>query len=99
MTGKPSIEETIDIAFQNTIFKDPVSGWFCVEMPKSGEIFGTRNPVKIAGTVEGHPFEATLMPLGNGNHMLPLRATLRKLIKKELGEEVTIHLLKNIKKT
>lgn len=97
MNEKPSIEETIDIKFQSTIFKEPVSGWFCVEMPKSGEIFGTRNPVKIAGTVDGQAFEATLMPLGNGNHMVPLRATLRKQIKKELGEEVSNHLLKRTK--
>ncbi len=94
MNEKPSIEEAIDIKFQSTIFKEPVSGWLCVEMPKSGEIFGTRKPVKIAGTVDGHPFEATMMPLGNGNHMVPLRAALRKQINKELGEEVSIRLLR-----
>jgi len=98
MTDKPLIEEIIDISFQNPIIKDPVSGWYCVELPNSGEILGTRNPIKIAGTIEAQPFEGTLMPLGNGNHMLPIKASLRKQISKDFGDEVKIHIVKRTKK-
>jgi len=92
-------EESIDILVQGSIIKDPTSGWLCVEMQKSGEIFGTRMPVKISGMVDGLPFDATLLPFGNGNHMIPLRAALRKQLKKDQGDEVTIRLLKRIRKS
>ncbi|MEU4549168.1 DUF1905 domain-containing protein [Nonomuraea dietziae] len=48
--------------------------------------------VKVAGTVDGHAYEATLLPVGGGTHMMPLRAPFRKIIGKSLGEEVTVHL-------
>lgn len=35
--------------------------------------YGTRRPVKVGGTIDGHPFTATLMPSGNGPHRLPIR--------------------------
>ena len=48
-------------------------GWTVVVMPGSGEYFGTRKPVKVGGTIDGHPFEATLLPMGDGTHLVPLR--------------------------
>jgi hypothetical protein len=70
MSESSPAEESIDLLVQGSIFKDPTSGWLCVEMQKSGEIFGTRMPVKVSGTVDGLPFDATLLPFGNGNHIL-----------------------------
>ena len=46
-------------------------------MPGSGELFGTRRPVKVAGTIDDIPFEATLLPMGDGDHMVPIKAALR----------------------
>lgn len=61
-----------------------------VTVPNSAETLGTRRPVKVKGTIDGHPFAATLMPSGSGPHWLPLKAALRKLIgKEEAGTEVT----------
>ena len=52
-----------------------------------------RRAVKVAGTLDGHPFEATLMPSGNGPHWMPLRTALCKAIgKADAGEEVDVHL-------
>jgi hypothetical protein len=78
--------------FTAPITKEGNSGWTCVVMPDSGHIFGTRRPVRVAGTVDGHSFEATLLPLGDGTHLVPLKAQLREVIDKAIGEDVTVHL-------
>lgn len=49
--------------------------------------------VKVAGTLDGHPFAATLMLSGAGPHWLPLRATLCAAIGKDrAGQDVAVHL-------
>ena len=35
----------------------------------SAELLGTRRPVKVGGTVDGHPFTATLMPSGDTSRL------------------------------
>ncbi len=83
---------SIDKQFNGTITTEKNSGWTCVVVPDSGDFFGTRKPVKVAGTVDGHAFQATLLPIGDGTHMVPLKAALRKVIAKAIGDDVTVHL-------
>jgi Domain of unknown function (DUF1905) len=92
MPPEPVTPEVIDHRFSAPITKEANSGWCCAIMPNSGTAFGTRKPVKIAGTIDGHAFSATMLPIGDGTHMVPLKAALRKLIGKDLGATVTIHL-------
>jgi hypothetical protein len=92
MPDESSKTENIDAVFTATITLEPTSGWLCVIMDASGDFFGTRKPVKVAGTVDGHPVRVTMLPIGNGNHMLPLNAKLRKTLGKDRGDEVTVHL-------
>jgi Domain of unknown function (DUF1905) len=88
----PKDPETIDSTFTAEIVRENNSGWICVVMPGSGDFFGTRRAVKVAGTIDGHDFRATLLPMGDGTHMVPIKAALRKTVEKDLGDEVTVHL-------
>ncbi len=89
MTKAP---QPIDHLFTAAIEKDGSYATY-VTVPGSAELFGTRRPVKVAGTIDGHQFTATLMPSGTGPHWLPLKAALCKAIGKDkAGEEVAFHL-------
>lgn len=67
-------------------------GWTYVVWPESVTFFGTRGLVKIKGTIDGQPFRSSFMAMGNGRHMLPVKADVRKAIGKEAGERVRVHL-------
>ena len=55
-------------------------------------IFGVKNRVDIRGTIDGHVFERTLLPLGDGRHYFMLNAKMMKAIRKKMGDEVNIEI-------
>jgi hypothetical protein len=84
---------TINRRFTATLRKSSKpGGWTYVIWPESVTFFGTRRLVKIKGTIDGHPFRSSLMAMGDGSHMLPVKAALRQVIGKEAGDSVSVRL-------
>jgi len=89
--------EPLDAAFTAAIQKDGAFPTY-LELAGSDDVLGTRRAVKVIGTLDGHPFAATLMPSGRGPHWLPLRAALCKTIAKaDAGEQVEVHLQERVR--
>jgi hypothetical protein len=82
--------KALNKSFSARLQKSHKGGWTHVVWPSSVKFFGTRGLVKIKGTIDGHPFRSSFMAMGNGRHMLPVKAETRKIIGKEAGKTVKI---------
>jgi Domain of unknown function (DUF1905) len=79
--------------FKAKLQKSPTKGgWTYVVWPDSVRFFGTKGLVKIKGAIDDHSFRSSFMAMGNGIHMLPVKADIRKAIGKEAGDVVTVRL-------
>lgn len=92
MAGTTPDPQSLDARFTVPIRKDRAFATY-LELPGSDNLLGTRRAVKVTGTLDGHPFAATLMPSGTGPHWLPLRAALCTAIgKHQADDDVAVHL-------
>ncbi len=77
--------------FAATLLKSPnKGGWTYVIWPESVAFFKTGGAVKVSGTIDGQAFESCFMPMGDGNHMLPVKADIRKALSKGVGDTVKV---------
>jgi hypothetical protein len=83
----------LDLAFTAPLRRDAdPCAWTIVVLPNSGRLLDTRRPVKVGSDIDGQPFHTTLLPMGDGTHMVPIKATLRTAVGKGDGDQVTVRL-------
>jgi Domain of unknown function (DUF1905) len=83
--------------FKAKLRKSPnKGGWTYVVWPDSVKFFGTGGAVKVSGRIDGHPFHSSFMAMGDGKHMLPVKADIREAIGKDVGDAVTVVLEERI---
>jgi hypothetical protein len=77
------------------------TGWSYLEIP--AEIAeqikpGTRKGYRVKGKLDNYRIEqVSLLPMGEGNFIIPLNAAMRKAIKKNVGATVTLQLAEDKK--
>lgn len=91
--------KTLNKSFSAKLQKSHKGGWTYVVWRESVKFFGTHGLVKIRGTIDGHPFRSSFMAMGDGRHMLPVRAEIRRAIRKDAGKSVKVVLKARIPNT
>jgi hypothetical protein len=81
-------------SFGAVIEKDGINSF--VEVParvsRAFAAFEARRRVRVAGTIEGHPFHATLVPTESGPHRLYVNGGMRAAAGVNAGDRVTLAL-------
>jgi hypothetical protein len=100
-----SMEEAIILPQQlDYMYKAPIgvdikgSIWPCVEMPNSAAFFGTRKSVRCDIEIDGVALLSVgFMVTGTGGHMISISQKLRRQLNKDIGDEVTVLLVRRVK--
>jgi hypothetical protein len=75
--------------------KGEKTGWHFVEISatQARKLKDSKVSFRVKGTIDALTIQKTaLIPMGNGDFILPLNATLRKAIGKKHGDKITLNL-------
>jgi len=76
--------------------KGEKTGWTYVEIPSliASKLFPeNKKSFRVKGFLDEHPIKGVaLLPMGEGNFIMPLNASLRKAIKKRSGDKLSLRL-------
>ncbi len=65
----------------------------CVDVPRAvSAAFNRRRHIPVKGTIDGHSFRATLVPIGGGRHRLYINGFMRKATGVAVGDRVRLAL-------
>lgn len=71
--------------------RGPNGAWVFLPVPFDVQkVFGSKARVAVTGTLNGHPFQNSLLPNGDGTHSMPVNKELRAGAKLEAGDMVTV---------
>ena len=99
-------KKTDSVKFTSQILKFGVkgekSGWTYIEIPTdvAAQLFpGNKKSFRVKGLLDHHPIRGVaLLPMGKGTFILPLNATIRKVINKSEGAMLRLQLQADFKK-
>ena len=78
------------------------TGWSYIEIPEeiaSKIKLGYKKSYRVKGSLDNYKIERTsLLPMGNGNFIIPLNAEIRKGLGKRKGAEIIVKLEEDIRK-
>jgi hypothetical protein len=77
----------------SAVLKRPegVGTWTYLSIPaRVSKAFGTRGRVRVRGTIDGHAFQSSAMPDGDGSHFLVVNKTIRDAIGANQGSTVRV---------
>src|SRR5260370_41428707 len=59
------------------------------------EVFGSRGRIAVRGTMDGRPFQGSLMPHEDGRHFVVVNKEIRTAIGKAAGDSVLVELARD----
>ena len=75
--------------FSSTIYKLGINP--CVEVPlRVSRALGKRGYIPVAGELNGKPFLANLVPIGEGRHRLFINGEMRERARVDVGSRITV---------
>ena len=68
-----------------------VGTWTYLSIPlEVSSTFASKGQVKVKGTLNGHPFRSTALPMGDGSHYLVVGKGIRDQIRANQGDTVKV---------
>jgi hypothetical protein len=75
---------------------EKIGSWTIVKVPlDTKKLFGSAGYIRVKGTIDNVELKISLMPMGEGIHCFPVKAELRKTIRKESGDTVNVSIEKD----